>query len=64
MANSWAAVSTCSGLKGVIYDGKNTYYIDEGPEHGINYVYDGRHLRTDKNQSCGFPQTPLVHRVR
>lgn len=28
--DSWAAISTCRGLRGVIYDGKTMHYVQAG----------------------------------
>lgn len=60
---SWAALSTCYGLKGVIYDGNSTFYLNRGPEEGFTYVYEGKHLKPNRNQSCGFPQSESLMRV-
>ncbi|XP_049859100.1 pneumococcal serine-rich repeat protein [Schistocerca gregaria] len=30
-SNSWAAISTCNGLRGVIFDGEQMHYLERGP---------------------------------
>ncbi|VVC96259.1 unnamed protein product [Leptidea sinapis] len=46
---SWAAVSTCRGVRGVIYDGKQMKYIEPSNDH---YIYDHADLNT--NFHCGY----------
>ncbi|KAJ2941520.1 hypothetical protein O0L34_g14565 [Tuta absoluta] len=53
--NSWVAVSTCHGVRGVIYDGKNMKYIEPAENNEINsahYVYDHSNLNTQ--YKCGY----------
>ncbi|GBP06242.1 Disintegrin and metalloproteinase domain-containing protein 12 [Eumeta japonica] len=49
--NSWAAVSTCHGIRGTIYDGSTLRYIEpkDGQDH---YVYAHKDLKT--NFHCGY----------
>ncbi|KAJ0170711.1 hypothetical protein K1T71_013483 [Dendrolimus kikuchii] len=52
---SWVAVSTCHGLRGVVYDGKKMRYIEpaEGNEiQSTHYMYDHGDLNTSYH--CGF----------
>ncbi|KAK6622490.1 hypothetical protein RUM44_002302 [Polyplax serrata] len=60
---SWAAVSTCNRLRGVIHDGRDTFFIETG-SGGSSYVYNGKHLRENKTQSCGFPQNDNLTRLK
>ncbi|GLG97297.1 ADAM 17-like protease [Gryllus bimaculatus] len=68
---SWAAISTCHGLSGVIFDGEELHYLERGPdsadhtfqkeEHegsslGSHYLYKHSDLTT--NHSCGYSGTP------
>ncbi|CAH2059244.1 unnamed protein product, partial [Iphiclides podalirius] len=53
--NSWVAVSTCHGVRGVIYDGNEMRYIEpaEGGEvSSQHYVYDHSHLT--RTHRCGY----------
>ncbi|XP_015909996.1 zinc metalloproteinase-disintegrin-like MTP8 [Parasteatoda tepidariorum] len=53
--NSWAAISTCNGISGVIYDGNDLHYIQ--PDHRYD---DERHLvfrasdSVPQNLTCGY----------
>lgn len=53
LPGSWVAVSTCRGLRGTIFDGKETHYVQ--PESNSldsqHYIYRGSHLTT--NKTCG-----------
>lgn len=52
---SWAAVSTCKGLRGVIYDGHSMKYIEprEGPNiQSEHFIYD--HGDLVKENKCGY----------
>ncbi|XP_023244068.1 uncharacterized protein LOC111642038, partial [Centruroides sculpturatus] len=50
--NSWAAISTCKGISGMVFDGNETYYV-----HPVN---DSSHLLLkasdwkSKNLTCGY----------
>ncbi|XP_037504536.1 zinc metalloproteinase-disintegrin-like EoMP06 [Rhipicephalus sanguineus] len=49
--NSWAAVSTCNGLSGVVFDGKGIHYIHpDPPEHLFLKASDMK----EKSWRCGF----------
>ncbi|XP_034948463.1 uncharacterized protein Meltrin [Chelonus insularis] len=51
---SWVALSTCRGLKGVVFDGENTHYIHPETESldAIHYLYDHKHFIG--NNTCGY----------
>lgn len=52
---SWVAVSTCRGLRGIIYDGQTMKYIEPAQGHDIqssHYIYDHGDLNTVNK--CGF----------
>ncbi|KAK3918756.1 Disintegrin and metalloproteinase domain-containing protein 12, partial [Frankliniella fusca] len=67
---SWAAVSTCSGLSGVVFDGNELHYLEPGTkfsksifsdkELGDTYHYKHTDL-AETNHSCGYEGTP--HKV-
>ncbi|KAL3182995.1 hypothetical protein MRX96_006788 [Rhipicephalus microplus] len=49
--NSWVAVSTCNGLSGVVFDGKEIHYIHpDPPEHLFLKASDMK----EKSWRCGF----------
>lgn len=51
--NSWLALSTCDGLSGVIFDGKEMHYVEKmGNEH---VLYKHSDLISERNKTCGFP---------
>ncbi|XP_063542086.1 disintegrin and metalloproteinase domain-containing protein 33-like [Cydia strobilella] len=51
---SWVAVSTCDGVKGVIYDGRQLRYIEpaHGAINGEHFLYSHEHLT--KKHRCGY----------
>ncbi|XP_061723377.1 uncharacterized protein LOC133529636 isoform X2 [Cydia pomonella] len=52
---SWAAVSTCHGVKGVLYDGRQLRYIEPAHDNDINadhFLYSHEHLA--KEHRCGY----------
>ncbi|KAG4073137.1 hypothetical protein HA402_002526 [Bradysia odoriphaga] len=54
-AASYAAISTCNGINGVIYDGNDTYYVDtnnRGNEHYL-YRYSDRIQIQSNDSTCG-----------
>ncbi|XP_053619929.1 disintegrin and metalloproteinase domain-containing protein adm-2-like [Plodia interpunctella] len=54
---SFAAVSTCHGLRGVIYDGEQMRYIEPAEGGGIqsnHYIYDHTDLKTQHKHKCGY----------
>ncbi|XP_076759529.1 disintegrin and metalloproteinase domain-containing protein meltrin [Xylocopa sonorina] len=55
---SWAAVSTCRGLRGVIFDGENLHHIQPQEEtlDADHYVY--KHSDLVANNTCGYQGTP------
>ena len=64
---SWAALSTCDGIEGVLYDGATMHHIArlEQPElasdlENPHYVYSEHHLK-ETNHTCGFHDTPGYH---
>ncbi|XP_048486467.1 disintegrin and metalloproteinase domain-containing protein 19 [Plutella xylostella] len=52
--HSWAAVSTCHGVSGVLYDGRTMRYIEPaGPTlDSHHYIYDHADLQSEK--TCGY----------
>ncbi|KAG7189977.1 hypothetical protein KM043_006137 [Ampulex compressa] len=58
---SWVALSTCRGLRGVIFDGENLHHIQPEDESldSVHYVYRQKDLVA--NHTCGYEGTP--HRV-
>ncbi|XP_068625731.1 uncharacterized protein Meltrin [Battus philenor] len=53
--NSWVALSTCHGVRGVIYDGKEMRYIEPAEDGGFgsqHYLYDHANLRAVHR--CGY----------
>ncbi|PRD33045.1 UNVERIFIED_CONTAM: Disintegrin and metalloproteinase domain-containing protein 11 [Trichonephila clavipes] len=52
--NSWAAVSTCNGISGVIYDGQDLHYIqpDNNPDGKTHYLFRASDLKP-QNLTCG-----------
>ena len=50
---SWAAVSTCHGLKGVIFDGENLHHIQPEEESlkASHFIY--KHTDLIANNTCG-----------
>ncbi|XP_073969535.1 uncharacterized protein isoform X3 [Rhodnius prolixus] len=68
---SWAALSTCSGIRGVIHDGETLHYIEKSDTNlsdisGEHFVYKHDDLLT--NNTCGYEGTPhdvmeSVHRL-
>ncbi|GFY75041.1 disintegrin and metalloproteinase domain-containing protein 12 [Trichonephila inaurata madagascariensis] len=53
--NSWAAVSTCNGISGVIYDGQDLHYIqpDNNPDGKTHYLFRASDLKP-QNLTCEF----------
>ncbi|CAH0721226.1 unnamed protein product, partial [Brenthis ino] len=52
---SWAALSTCHGVRGIIHDGKQMRYIEPAEDNKIDakhYIYDHSDLNTDFH--CGY----------
>ncbi|XP_061723382.1 disintegrin and metalloproteinase domain-containing protein 33-like [Cydia pomonella] len=51
---SWAAVSTCDGVQGVIYDGQQLRYIEpaHGDINGEHFLYSHEHLT--RKHHCGY----------
>ncbi|KAL4708533.1 hypothetical protein ACJJTC_014141 [Scirpophaga incertulas] len=52
---SWVAVSTCRGLRGVLYDGVSTRYIQPVRDNSLqsdHFVYDHADLTT--HHKCGY----------
>ncbi|XP_031787102.1 uncharacterized protein LOC100118678 [Nasonia vitripennis] len=58
MPGSWAAVSTCRGLKGVIFDGESLHHIQPEEEtlQSAHYLY--KHSDLVANNTCGYKGTP------
>lgn len=60
--DSWAALSTCKGLSGVVFDGKEMYYIAKGSSFNENstdylnvphFLYKHGDL-AENNKTCGY----------
>ncbi|CAK1540985.1 unnamed protein product [Leptosia nina] len=54
-SGSWVAVSTCHGLKGIVFDGKKMFYLEPAEDNTLDshhYFYDHSDLKT--NFSCGY----------
>ncbi|XP_044753415.1 disintegrin and metalloproteinase domain-containing protein 12 [Coccinella septempunctata] len=53
--SSWAAISTCNGLDGVIYDGKELHYISShvGNLDSKHFLYSHSNL-AENNKTCGY----------
>ncbi|XP_034254844.1 disintegrin and metalloproteinase domain-containing protein 19 isoform X2 [Thrips palmi] len=68
VSNSWAAVSTCNGLRGVVFDGHELHYLEPKQKHQIKNseksedlgeIYHYRHSDIHgSNHSCGYEGTP------
>ncbi|XP_014487434.1 PREDICTED: disintegrin and metalloproteinase domain-containing protein 12 isoform X2 [Dinoponera quadriceps] len=60
--DSWVALSTCTGLRGVIFDGENLHHIHPEDESldSDHYVY--KHSDLIANNTCGYDGKP-VHQV-
>ncbi|XP_060807057.1 zinc metalloproteinase/disintegrin isoform X2 [Amyelois transitella] len=53
--NSWVAVSTCHGLRGVIHDGAKIRYIEPAEEQNIqsaHYIYENSEFK--RHGKCGY----------
>ncbi|XP_076651130.1 disintegrin and metalloproteinase domain-containing protein meltrin [Halictus rubicundus] len=55
---SWVALSTCRGLRGVVFDGENLHHIHPETESldSRHYVYRQKDLVA--NHTCGYEGTP------
>ncbi|XP_029040896.2 disintegrin and metalloproteinase domain-containing protein 19 [Osmia bicornis bicornis] len=55
---SWVALSTCRGLRGVVFDGENLHHIHPEKEslESNHYVYNHKDLVA--NHTCGYEGTP------
>ncbi|CAH0554467.1 unnamed protein product [Brassicogethes aeneus] len=58
--DSWVAISTCNGLSGVIFDGKEMHYIEKDVNRKSNdldedhhFFYSHKHL-LETNKTCGY----------
>ncbi|KAG0722834.1 Disintegrin and metalloproteinase domain-containing protein 22 [Chionoecetes opilio] len=54
---SWAALSTCHGVSGVVFDGEELHYVERVPESPAavtspHYVFKHSHV-IPQNLSCG-----------
>ncbi|KAG8328344.1 hypothetical protein J6590_001011 [Homalodisca vitripennis] len=62
--DSWAAISTCNGLRGVVYDGHELHYLERATNstriHDVDhYLYS--HSNLVSNFTCGFEGTDQKH---
>ncbi|XP_050304497.1 disintegrin and metalloproteinase domain-containing protein 12-like [Anthonomus grandis grandis] len=56
--NSWVAISTCDGLSGVIFDGKEMHYVEKNRKNNLedsleHFSYKHSDL-VDNNKTCGY----------
>lgn len=68
VSNSWAAVSTCNGLRGVVFDGQELHYLEpkqnqqiknSDKSHDLGEIYHYMHSDIhEHNHSCGYEGTP------
>ncbi|XP_060864601.1 disintegrin and metalloproteinase domain-containing protein 9 [Metopolophium dirhodum] len=57
--NSWAAISTCDGIRGMFFDGISYHYIENVErESGDKYHILYKHEDLNTNHTCGFPSAP------
>ncbi|CAG0922778.1 unnamed protein product [Notodromas monacha] len=60
---SWAAISTCNGLSGVISDGKDVHYVEK-VQNSTSNASDGEHVLLSHSDikptdfKCGYEDTP------
>ncbi|XP_046591917.1 uncharacterized protein LOC107216740 isoform X1 [Neodiprion lecontei] len=61
--DSWAALSTCKGLNGVLFDGKSLHYIQPQDEtiEAPHFIY--KHDNFVANNTCGYEGTQHRHSV-
>ncbi|KAG8185847.1 hypothetical protein JTE90_004389 [Oedothorax gibbosus] len=59
--NSWAAISTCKGISGVIYDGKELHYIEpsHNSENSSHFLFRDSELKP-LNLSCGYKNSKEI----
>ena len=55
---SWVAVSTCRGLRGVVFDGENLHHIHPEQESLDSQHYVYKHSDLVANHTCGYEGTP------
>lgn len=63
---SWAALSTCHGISGVVFDGQELHYVERVPETPVavnspHYIFKHSNV-IPQNFSCGYSGKP--HPVR
>ncbi|XP_060806966.1 disintegrin and metalloproteinase domain-containing protein adm-2 [Amyelois transitella] len=54
---SFAALSTCNGLRGILFDGNQMRYIEPAEDGGIqsnHYIYDHTDLKNEHKHKCGY----------
>ncbi|XP_029172286.1 uncharacterized protein LOC114941461 [Nylanderia fulva] len=61
ISDSWVALSTCRGLRGVIFDGENLHYIHPEDENLDSSHYLYKHSDLIANNTCGYEGTPPHH---
>ncbi|GAB1860163.1 ADAM 12 [Camponotus japonicus] len=59
--DSWVALSTCRGLRGVIFDGENLHHIQPEDESLDSSHYLYKHSDLIANNTCGYEGTPPHH---
>ncbi|KAF0305994.1 Disintegrin and metalloproteinase domain-containing protein 8 [Amphibalanus amphitrite] len=53
---SSAAVSTCDGISGYLFDGRRTLFVSPAGADGRHYLY--REEELTQNRTCGAPEQP------
>ncbi|CAL1269797.1 unnamed protein product [Larinioides sclopetarius] len=57
MNHSWAAISTCNGISGVVYDGEELHYVQPDSESDDgHFLFRASDLKP-QNFTCGFHDT-------
>lgn len=61
-SGSWVALSTCEGLSGVIYDGKEMHYVERNllGDDNVHFLYRHSDL-IDNDRSCGYSKNDHNH---
>ncbi|XP_050435802.1 disintegrin and metalloproteinase domain-containing protein 28 [Adelges cooleyi] len=59
LPDSWAAISTCDGIRGMFSDGQSFHYIENiSPDFGDKYHVLYKHNDYNSNRNCGFTDSP------
>lgn len=54
--DSWVRLSTCDGISGVFYDGKEMHYVEKADNNDTHVVYKHSDL-AEHNKTCGYQGT-------